>query len=109
MRVMYDPASGGLKPYAPDNFSKIEIDTGRVVVIPSGQEMLHVRDLMVRGDLIVRGDTYQIPETDTGGMGWTTIPAGTAVQVPQNRLMLYVTPLNVRGDLMVRGLLKEVA
>lgn len=90
------------------NFSYTTIEVGESVTVPSGQEMVHSLDLMVRGDLMVQGNTFQIPDNDSG-FSWTTIPVGTTVRVPVNRVMFYFSPLNVLGNLMVSGTLKEVA
>lgn len=94
------------------NFSVVTINEGETVVVPAGQEMVHRRDLMVRGNLMVYGDTYQIPDTAAtvveSPFFWTTITETENVTVPENRLLLYVSPLMVRGNLMVSGLLKGV-
>ncbi|MFO0447767.1 MAG: hypothetical protein ACK52I_03595 [Pseudomonadota bacterium] len=92
-----------------DNFSYTEIDAGQLVTVPAGQEMVHSIDLMVRGDLLVQGNTYHIPDASQAGFFWTLITVNNAVRVPLNRLMLYVSPLRVDGLLMVEGLLKEVS
>jgi hypothetical protein len=93
-----------------DNFSYTEIESGDTVVIPEGQEMVHAQDLMVRGDLIVRGSTFQIiDETASTGLGWTRIPENRNVIVPINRVLFYFSPFVVEGNLMISGTLKEVA
>lgn len=100
---------GGSGSASPDNFSYTTIAEGELVTIPDGQEMVHSLDLMVRGDLMVQGNTFQIVDASDQGFFWTTIPVNTSVRVPVNRLMLYVSPLHVDGNLMVNGLLKEVS
>lgn len=91
------------------NFSFTTVDIAQTLVVPEGQEMVHSLDVMVRGNLMVRGNTFHIPDSQDLGFFWTKIPANTRVKVPENRLMLYVSPLLVLGNLMVDGLLKEVS
>ena len=118
MSVVFNPftgnldikGSGGTSSPSADNFSYTLIDIGETVIIPENQEMVHVQDLMVRGDLIVRGSTFQIvDETASNGLSWSTIPANKNVNVPVNRVMFYFSPLIVQGNLIVDGILKEVA
>lgn len=94
---------------AGSSFSFTLVPEGKTVTIPEGQEMVHGSDLMVLGNLMVEGSTFQVPEATDTGFGWTTIPGGIAVQVPVNRVLFYFSPFMVEGSLMVDGTLKEVA
>lgn len=92
------------------SFSFYEVGSSQTVVVPLGQEMVVGSDIMVRGNLIVRGRIFQVPDTtDSHGLSWTTIPLTKNVRVPVNRLLFYVSPLRVLGNLMVEGTLKEVS
>lgn len=101
--------AGDITVLGEDNFSYIKVESGQDVVVPLNQEMVYRNDLMVEGNLMVRGNTYQIQDPIETSFFWTTIPNGTTVRVPTNRLMLYSSPLMVQGNLYVDGLLKEVS
>ena len=47
-------------PSGNSNFSYYLIEENESVIVRDGHEMLHHRDLMVRGTLIIRGDVCQV-------------------------------------------------
>lgn len=115
MGIRLNPFTGQLDlvgssgtPSGSDNFSYYEVPAFEIVIVPDGQQMLLTLDLMVRGDLIVRGFVNELPDDDND-FDWTLIPAGVAVKIPANHVMFYKSPfLNVQGDLRVLGDVIEV-
>lgn len=92
-----------------DNFSYYEIPVGVTLVVPGGQEMIVTQDIMVRGDLIVRGITTQLQDLEYVTSFWSIIPLNKSVIIPQDRVMFYKSALTVLGNLRVIGDLMEVA
>lgn len=85
------------------NFSYIYIDETESVEVQSGQEMITQKDILVDGDLMVSGETFQLPDYSKLCFFWTKITADESIRIPANRLLIYVENIMVDGNLMVDG------
>jgi hypothetical protein len=104
---MYDPATGGLKPFAPDNFAYLTVPAARTLVVPASQQMVVDGHISVQGHMIVRGDVVDISARHSDGSLYTSITEDEVVEIRPDRLMLYDRHITVQGHLRVNGRISD--
>ena len=110
MAIVFNPFTGNFdftgsssSASAGENFSLTVVVDGETKEVNANREMVHAKDLIVDGTLMVSGDTFQIPDYSKLSFSWSNIPVTESIRIPKDRVLLYFGAFMVSGTLLVEG------